>query len=120
MKSARPGRRTSAVEVANVSPNGFWLLVDGRERFVAFRDFPWFQDATIAQLTNVHRPAAHHLHWPDLDVDLAVDSLDHPEACPLVSKVRSHKRLQPTGRSPGGRGRSSRAKEGRARRTARA
>jgi len=119
MKSARPGKRTSAVEVANVSPHGFWLLIDARERFVAFQEFPWFQHATIAQLTNVQLPTAHHLYWPDLDVDLAVDSLDHPEAFPLVSKTRSNKRLQPSGRTPGGRGRSSSTKEGRARGTAR-
>lgn len=119
MKSARPGRRTSAVEVANVSPHGFWLLIDGRERFVAFQHFPWFQHATRAQLTNVQLPTGHHLYWPDLDVDLAVDSLDHPEAFPLVSKARSDERLQPTDRPRGGRGRSPSAKEGRARRTAR-
>lgn len=119
MKSARLGRRTSAVEVANVSPHGFWLLIDTRERFVPFQEFPWFQHATIAQLTNVQRPSAHHLYWPDLDVDLAVDSLDNPAAFPLVSKARSSTRLQPTGRTLGGRGRSPSTKEGRARRTAR-
>lgn len=119
MKSARLGKRTSAVEVANVSPHGFWLLIDTRERFVPFQEFPWFQHATIAQLTNVQLPSAHHLYWPDLDVDLAVESLDNPEAFPLVSKARSNKRLQPPGRPRGGRGRASSAKEGRARRTTR-
>jgi hypothetical protein len=32
-------------------------------------------------------PSPHHLYWPDLDIDLAVDSLDHPERYPLVSRV---------------------------------
>jgi uncharacterized protein DUF2442 len=96
MKSAQRGEDTSAVEVANVSPSGFWLLVEGRERFVAFRDFPWFRDATIAELTHVLLSSPHHLHWPALDVDLAVESLDHPERYPLVSRARLNKRLQPT------------------------
>jgi hypothetical protein len=82
------------VEVTNVSPSGLWLLLDGRELFAAFRDFPWFADATIEQLTKVERPSAHHLHWPAIDVDLAVESLSHPEHYPLVSRVRSNKRLQ--------------------------
>jgi hypothetical protein len=25
-----------------------------------------------------------HLYWPDLDVDLDIDSLEHPEDYPLV------------------------------------
>ena len=89
MRSGRHGKRTSGVEVTNVSVNGFWLLLDGEELFVAFKSFPWFRDSTIHQIVNVNRPAAHHLHWPDLDVDLAVESLKHPERYPLISRVRS-------------------------------
>lgn len=96
MRSVQRGQGTSAVEVANVSPTGFWLLVDGRERFVPFKDFPWFRDATIAELTLVLCPSPHHLYWPALDIDLAVESLDHPERYPLVSSARPNKRLQPT------------------------
>jgi hypothetical protein len=81
-------------EVTNVSPNGVWLLLDGRELFASFRDFPWLADATIEQLTAVERPSRHHLYWPALDVDLAVESLHHPERYPLLSRVRSNKRLQ--------------------------
>ena len=33
------------------------------------------------------------LYWPDLDVDLAVESIEHPERFPLVSKVQSNFRL---------------------------
>lgn len=94
MRSVALGRRTLEVEVTNVSPSGVWLLLDGRELFAAFRDFPWFADSTIEQLTNVERPSPHHLYWPAIDVDLAVESLNHPERYPLVSRVRSNKRLQ--------------------------
>ncbi len=87
MKSAARGRRTSAAEVSNVTPEGFWLLVGKRELFVSFRDFPWFRDATIGHLTRVELPSPHHLYWPDLDVDLAVESLEHPERYPLVSRA---------------------------------
>ena len=94
MRSAALGKRTLAVEVTNVSPNGFWLLLDGREVFASFRDFPWFAEATIQQIADVRRPSRHHLHWPALDVDLAVESLDHPDCFPMLSRVRSNKRLQ--------------------------
>jgi len=96
MPFAATGRRTLAVEVTNVSSHGLWLLLDGREVFASFREFPWFADATIRQITEVQRPSPDHLYWPALDVDLAVESLDHPERYPLMSAVRSTRRSQPT------------------------
>jgi hypothetical protein len=95
MRSNGPGTHTSGVEVTNVSPNGLWLLLDGRELFASFRDFPWFADATIQQLVDVRRPSAHHLYWPALDVDLAVESLEHPERYPRISRVESRQPLKP-------------------------
>ncbi|MBI3098261.1 MAG: DUF2442 domain-containing protein [Planctomycetes bacterium] len=88
MKSATHGGRTSAVEVVNVSMHGFWLLIGATERFVPFEQFPWFRKASIGHLLNVELPSPHHLHWPDLDIDLALDSLDHPTRFPLISKAR--------------------------------
>jgi len=84
--SGQRGGSTSAVEVGNVTRQGFWLLLDGREVFLPFADFPWFRAASIDSLTTIERPSAHHLHWPLLDIDLAVDSLEHPERYPLVSR----------------------------------
>jgi hypothetical protein len=75
------------VEVTNVSTHGFWVMLGTEELFVPFAQFPWFKDAPIARLTNVERPQQHHLYWPDLDIDLAVESIRHPEKFPLVSRV---------------------------------
>ncbi len=88
MTSARRGKHTSDVEVTNVSARGFWILLDDRELFLPFRRFPWFRRAAIDHLLNVERPRRDHLHWPDLDVDLTVDSIEHPERYPLMSKAR--------------------------------
>lgn len=97
MKSAALGRSTfPPVEVTNVSPHGFWLFVGERELFVAFKDFPWFRDASVREIANVQLPSAHHLYWPDLDIDLAVESIEHPERFPLVSHAPPNRRLQPT------------------------
>lgn len=87
MTSVLPGATTLDVEVTNVSNHGFWLLLGAEELFVAFAQFPWFKDAPIAKLTKVERPQPHHLYWPDLDIDLAVDSIRHPEQFPLVAKT---------------------------------
>jgi len=86
-KSVPPGSGTSVVEVTNVSKHGFWLTLDGTERFLAFDVFPWFRDATIGRITDVELAAPGHLRWPSLDIDLAVDSIDRPDEYPLVSKA---------------------------------
>jgi hypothetical protein len=85
MRSKQPGTHTSAPEVTNVSLHGLWLMLDERELFLPFRQFPWFANATIAQLSRVERPVPHHLYWPDLDLDLHVESIMNPGAYPLMS-----------------------------------
>ena len=38
----------------------------------------WFRVAPVGAILNVERPYAHHLYWPDIDVDWSVDSIEHP------------------------------------------
>jgi hypothetical protein len=91
MKSAPRGDDTSQVEVSGISPHGIWLFLGDRE---VFADFPWFRDAPVAGVLHVERPQPHHLYWPDLDVDLAVESILNPEQFPLISRERPNTRLQ--------------------------
>ena len=98
MKSAKPGGSTSVVEVTHISSHGFWLLLPSGEIFVPFSSFPWFRDATIAELQAVQLLHSDHLFWPKLDVDLAVESIEQPERFPLVSRARSNQPSPRTGR----------------------
>jgi Protein of unknown function (DUF2442) len=81
-----PGTVTLGAEVTNVSKHCFWLLLGEEELAVSFNEFPWFKKATIEQLSDVLRPTEEHLYWPQLDVDLSVESIRTPESFPLVSK----------------------------------
>jgi hypothetical protein len=89
MKSEKPGTSTFQVEVANISAQGFWLFLGDRELFLPFEEFPWFREAPVAKVLNVERPQADHLFWPDLDVDLSVESIEHPERFPLKYRERA-------------------------------
>jgi hypothetical protein len=80
------GTNTSEVEVTNVSGHGLWILTDGRELFLSFDDFPWFRNATIAQVTDVKEASPGHFRWPRLDVDLDIKSIEDPERYPLVAR----------------------------------
>jgi hypothetical protein len=73
-----------AVEVGNIDQYGLWLLVDDKEYFLPYDGFPWFRKATVAQILGVELLHGGHLHWPDLDVDLSLDSLAQPKPFPLI------------------------------------
>lgn len=83
MKSERTGTDASEVEVLNISPHGFWIMVHDREYFLDFDYFPWFRRATLSQVFRVQLFHGEHLYWPDLDVDLDLDRIEHPEKYPL-------------------------------------
>jgi hypothetical protein len=80
------GKNTSSVEVLNISSFGFWILVKEKEYFLPYKDFPWFQDQILRSIQNVELIHDHHLYWPDLDVDLDVNSFNNLEKFSLVSK----------------------------------
>ena len=91
MRSAKLGDATSRAELSNVSVHGMWLLIDDRELYLRFDEFPWFRDASIGALADIERPNERHLYWPQLDIDLTLDSIKDPSRYPLVSHADSSK-----------------------------
>ena len=81
-----PGTSTSAVEVTHVSAHALWLMLGEEEIMLPYDKFPWFRQATIEQLSQVEWPTPNHLYWPQLDIDLSVESIRDPDAFALVSK----------------------------------
>ena len=86
MNSQALGSNTSPVEITNISSNGVWLLSGDREFFMSYDDFPWFKDVTISKILNVEEPTPGHFYWPDLDVDVGIETIEHPERFPFKSK----------------------------------
>lgn len=70
----------------HTTANGIWLFVAGKEYFLSYAEYPWFRKATLTELHNVEILHGYHLHWPDLDVDLDIASLENPEQYPLKSR----------------------------------
>ena len=86
MKFAQHGSSTFPAEVTNISCHGIWMLVADNEMFLPFEQFPWFRDASVKKILHVEMPSEHHLYWPELDIDLEVGSILHPEKYPLMCK----------------------------------
>ncbi len=87
MKSKRSGKGTSEVEVTQISIGGIWLLIDDKEFFLPFEKFPQFRNATVGSIHNVQLMDNRNLHWPDLKIDLSVESIGKPEHVPQLAKA---------------------------------
>ena len=84
MKSSSTlGQNISEVDISLVTAKGFWILVQLKEYFLSFDDYPWFRNAQVAEIMNVELKNQYHLRWNDLDIDIELDSLKHPECYPL-------------------------------------
>ena len=86
MSSGPLGKNTSPIEVTNISGHGIWLLAAGTELFLTYSDFPWFKEMPVAKIVNVEEPTPGHYYWPDSDVDLTTERIEHPERFPLKAR----------------------------------
>ncbi|MBK7236291.1 MAG: DUF2442 domain-containing protein [Sterolibacteriaceae bacterium] len=75
---------TREVEVTRVSKNGFWVSLPEEEVYLPFQHFPWFRDAPLRQVLNVQHPSTHKLYWPDLGIDIELQSITYPEPIAIV------------------------------------
>lgn len=69
-----------------INAQGIMLSVLGQDYFISYNRIPWMRDASIKSVLNVQMCGSEAIEWPDLDVDLEIESLKHPERYPLVIK----------------------------------
>ena len=86
MSLQSPGKDISSVEVTHVSSHGIWLLTAEKELFLPYERFPWFREVPISSIFNVIEISPGHFFWQDLDIDLGLESIEHPERFPLIYK----------------------------------
>ena len=79
MSSSAHGNSTSAVEVTHISSHGVWLLAHDKEFFMSYEDFPWFKNQAVNAIFKVEEQSPGHFYWPDIDVDLTEEIIEHPE-----------------------------------------
>ena len=77
---------STSASVLMINGQGIMLSVLGCDYFLSYNRIPWMQDAPIRSVLNVQMSGPEAIAWPDLDVDLEIDSLRHPERYPLVIK----------------------------------
>ena len=85
MNSSQPGYDISTNDgVTNISTLGFWILIDGKEYFIPFSEYPVFKRSTIEQICCFQKLSPKQLYWKELDCDIEIDSLENPKNFPLT------------------------------------
>lgn len=82
------GSNILAAEVTHISSHGIWLLSNDQELYLPYAEFPWFKDQPVKAIIHVEEPLPGHFYWPDIDVDLTIEAIEHPERFPLKAKIR--------------------------------
>jgi hypothetical protein len=72
--------------VTGLTSQGFWIMVEGEEYFVPFSDYPAFLKAPLEQIFHFISAIPGQLRWPDIDIDVEIESLKYPERFPLSFK----------------------------------
>ena len=83
MNSLVLGKTISPVEVTPISSHGAWLLTQTEKLFLSSDDFPWFRNQPGKSIIHVEEPFPNHFYWPEIDVDLTVERIKHPDRFPL-------------------------------------
>lgn len=87
MDSQKQSNTPLKVEITGISSHGVSIVLNGRELFMAYTNFPWFREQPVKNLLNVEEPTPGHFHWPDIDVDLSIEMIEHPERYPNISRL---------------------------------
>ena len=75
-----------SASVLMINNQGVMISVEGNDYFLSYNRVPWLKDATVRNILNIKMLGKNAVEWPDLDIDLEIDSLKHPERYPLVMR----------------------------------
>ncbi len=62
-------------------PDGIAILVNGKEYFLRYTDFPWFEYCNAVELRDMTADRW-GVYWNTLGIDLSIESLEEPERFP--------------------------------------
>ena len=68
--------------------DGMAVLVNGKEFFLRYADFPWFEYCGASELRDVTSDRW-GVYWNAIGVDLPIEAMEHPEQFPEKISVES-------------------------------
>jgi len=73
-------------KLTSINDIGFWVLVNDKDYFVPFADYPRFKESSIDQIFQIKFLPPSQLYWKDLDIDIELQALSEPGSFPLIFK----------------------------------
>jgi len=86
MSLSKNGTITSDCKLTSINDLGLWVLIEDKEYFIPFKDYPGFRESSLDQIFNIRYYPSGQLCWADLDIDIDLKSLSEPESFPLIWK----------------------------------
>ena len=68
--------------------DGITVVVNGREYFLRYTDFPWFEYCNARELGDMTSDRW-GVYWNSLDIDLSIESIENPERFPEKISVEA-------------------------------
>ena len=84
--SLNTNSQNTLASVLMINSQGIMISVLGHDYFLSYNRVPWLKDARISDVLNIEVSGRSARAWPALDVDLEIESLEHPERYPLLMK----------------------------------
>jgi hypothetical protein len=84
MISSESGTNISDCNITSINDLGIWILIENKEYFIPFSDYPGFKKASLNQIFQIRFLPPSQLHWEEIDVDIELEALMFPEFFPLI------------------------------------
>ena len=92
--NSKNNTNSTSVSVLMINAQGIMISVAGQDFFLSYNRIPWMREASINDVLNIQMCGNEAIEWPNLDVDLEIDSLRHPERYPLLIKRNPSEYIQ--------------------------
>lgn len=75
-------------EVTSITNKGIWILVNDKEYFIQFKDFPMLTKIPVDKIFAVDFYPPEHLRWDEFDIDIELSSIENAEKYPNIFNER--------------------------------
>jgi len=73
-------------KVTNINSIGFYVLIDNKEYFIPFEEYPVFKNIPVHDIFEITLLSPEQLRWEKYDIDIELSALKSPEQFPLSYK----------------------------------
>lgn len=86
MSLLKNGKNTSNFEITGITKHGIWFILDDKEYFIPFKDYPSLKKMPVEDLLNASFSPPEHIYWENHDIDIEISALENPEKYNLIYK----------------------------------